>query len=41
VNVAVLTSPEDISFLVPTLEALKGGGISTYGLKMRETWQGL
>ena len=40
-NVAVLTSPEDISLLVPTLEALNGSGISAYGLKMRETWQGL
>ena len=41
VNVVVLTSPEDVSVLVPILEALKGGGISSYGLKMRETWQGL
>lgn len=40
-NVAVLAAPEDLSVLISILEALKGAGISAYGLKMRETWMGL
>ena len=41
VNVAILASPQDVSLIVPLLDAFKDVGISAYGLKIRISWEGL